>query len=135
VTDVGPIDPATGQRTFLQRNIQSVVAVQSGATIVLGGLILENESKAESGIPGLYKIPGIGKLFGQTENSSFRTELLVLITPKVIKNQGDADDITDEFRKRMQHIEKWPSTDAPNEPANDAEHPQRLENITRKAGT
>lgn len=108
VTDVGSIDAATGQRTFLQRNIQSVVAVQSGHTIVLGGLILENESNAESGVPGLYRIPVLGKLFGQTERTSDRTELLVLITPRVIKNQDDANGITDEFRIRMKNIEKWP---------------------------
>ncbi len=108
VTDVGPIDPATGQRTFLQRNIQSVVAVQSGETIVLGGLIISNESRGESGIPGLYKLPVLGKLFGQTEQTSDRTELLVLITPKVVGNQQDAKDITEEMRKRMRNIEQWP---------------------------
>ena len=109
VTDVGSIDSATGQRTFLQRNIQSVVAVQSGETIVLGGLILENESFGESGIPLLYKIPVLGKLFGQTSKTSDRTELIVLLTPKVIKNQGEANAIRNEFRTRMRNIEKWPS--------------------------
>lgn len=108
VTDVGSVDAATGQRTFLQRNIQSVVAVQSGKTIVLGGLIIENESNAKSGVPGLYRIPVLGKLFGQTEKTSDRTELLVLITPRVIKNQDEASGITDEFRSRMKNIEKWP---------------------------
>ena len=49
VTDVGNIDAATGQRSFLQRNIKSTVAVQSGETIVLGGLIRDNSSQTDTG--------------------------------------------------------------------------------------
>lgn len=122
VTDVGSIDAATGQRTFLQRNIQSVVAVQSGDTIVLGGLILENESNAQSGVPGLYRVPVVGKLFGQTEKTSDRTELLVLITPRVVRNQEEATAITRELRERMSQIQKWPfdnSEDSTAEPRKD----------------
>ncbi len=102
VTDVGSIDDATGQRSFLQRNINSTVAVQNGRTIILGGLITENASNGESGIPGLHNIPYAGGLFGKTSSSKIKRELIVLITPKVIFNHQDALDITQEYAEKME---------------------------------
>lgn len=102
VTDVGSIDDATGQRSFLQRNINSTVAVQNGRTIILGGLITENASNGESGIPGLHNVPYAGGLFGKTSNSKIKRELIVLITPKVIFNHQDALDITQEYAEKME---------------------------------
>lgn len=102
VTDVGSIDDATGQRSFLQRNINSTVAVQNGRTIILGGLITENASNGESGIPGLHDIPYAGGLFGKTSSSKIKRELIVLITPKVIFNHQDALDITQEYAQKME---------------------------------
>ena len=57
VTDVGQIDAATGQRAFLQRQITSKVAVRSGETLVLGGLIRDNNTTGSNGVPGLHEIP------------------------------------------------------------------------------
>lgn len=105
VTNVGDVDPATGQRTFLQRKINSAVAVGSGETVVLGGLITENKVVAESGIPVLYKIPVIGKLFGTTQDNTRRTELLVLITPRVLDDDRDAMRILDEFKLKMRSLD------------------------------
>jgi general secretion pathway protein D len=102
VTDVGSIDQATGQRSFLQRNINSTVAVQNGRTIILGGLITENASNGDSGIPGLHDVPYAGGLFGKTSNSKIKRELIVLITPKVIFNHQDALDITQEYADKME---------------------------------
>jgi general secretion pathway protein D len=102
VTDVGSIDQATGQRSFLQRNINSTVAVQNGRTIILGGLITENASNGDSGIPGLHNVPYAGGLFGKTSNSKIKRELIVLITPKVIFNHQDALDITQEYADKME---------------------------------
>lgn len=108
VTDVGDIEIVgenSQSRRFLQRNIQSTVAVQSGETIVLGGLITENKLDSERGIPGLYRIPVLGKLFGATEQSTKRTELLVLLTPQVVESQQDATEITEEFRRRLKNLQ------------------------------
>jgi general secretion pathway protein D len=108
VTDVGDIEIVgenSQSRRFLQRNIQSTVAVQSGETIVLGGLITENKLDSERGIPGLYRIPVLGKLFGATEQSTKRTELLVLLTPQVVESQQDAVEITEEFRRRLKNLQ------------------------------
>jgi len=87
--------------TIQQRQISSTVAINSGETIVLGGLIQDIETQAESGIPFLYKLPIIGKLFGATSNTARRTELIVLITPHVVRNNNDARKITDEFRRKL----------------------------------
>ena len=64
VTDVGEIDAATGQRAFLQRQIGSKVAVRSGESLVLGGLIRDNATTGSSGVPVLHEIPVFGALFG-----------------------------------------------------------------------
>ncbi len=102
VTDVGGIDAATGQRSFLQRNINSTVAVQDGRTIILGGLITENTVKSESGVPFLHKLPIIGGLFGKTSDSTVKRELIVLITPRVIFNHESASELTKEYAEKMQ---------------------------------
>lgn len=105
VTDIGAIEITTEQRKFLLRTIDSVVAIQSGQTIVLGGLIKEDNSITESGVPVLHKLPIVGKLFGSTEIEKDRTELLVLITPKVVSNQNEAIEITEEFKKRLKRLQ------------------------------
>ena len=104
VTDVGEIDAATGQRSFLQRNIKSNIAVKSGETVVLGGLIRDNSTKSKQGVPGLYKLPVIGQLFGGTKKQGTRTELLVLITPRAIKNPKDLYKTGEELRNKMKRL-------------------------------
>jgi general secretion pathway protein D len=101
VTDVGQIDIATGQRSFLQRQIVSKVAVRSGETLVLGGLIRDNDTSGNSGLPGLANIPIIGALFGTQNRSYQRTELLVVITPRVVRSDIDAREVGAELRERM----------------------------------
>ena len=102
VTDVGLPDGPTGQRRFLQRQISSKVAVRSGETIVLGGLIRENTSNGSNGLPLVHEIPIFGALFGQKSKVQDRTELLVIITPRVVRSDQDARDIGRDLRLRMQ---------------------------------
>lgn len=90
--------------TIQQRQIESTVAINSGETIVLGGLMTNTETNNESGIPGLYQLPVIGKLFGQTSRDGRRTELMILLTPKVVRNSNDARDVTEELRRKLQSI-------------------------------
>ena len=101
VTDVGPIDAATGQRSFLQRQIGSRVAVRSGEALVLGGLIKDGSTAGSLGIPLLSRIPVIGALFGTQTQDSNRTELLVVITPRVVRTPYDARQVGVEMRDRM----------------------------------
>ena len=87
--------------TIAQRQIKSNVAVQDGETLVLGGLIRENTSNAKSGIPLLYELPVIGDLFGSTTMKSERTELVVLLTPRIVDNQVKGREISNEFRRKL----------------------------------
>jgi general secretion pathway protein D len=99
-TDSSNLDSPTIQT----RNISSTVAINSGQSVVLGGLIRDENSNGQSGIPGLYKLPILGALFGETTNTSRRTELVVVLTPRVIEDSIDAKKITEDFRNRMQGL-------------------------------
>ncbi len=104
VTDVGPIDAATKQRSFLERNVSSKVAIRSGESVVLGGLIRDNESDSQSGVPVLKDIPLVGALFSTTVTASTRTELLIFITPRVMESDQDLRDLNLEMRSRMRGL-------------------------------
>ena len=105
VTDVGDVDGATGQRAFMQRQIASKVAVRSGDSIVLGGLIKDNSTTGKSGVPVLSSIPVVGNLFGATTTNSGRTELLVVITPKVVRTDPEIREVSEELRDRLQGLQ------------------------------
>jgi len=108
VDDVGAVQPGSNNPTIIQRQINSTVAVKNGDTLVLGGLIKDNRNQSATGIPWLYKIPWIGKLFGVNNQKFNRTELVVLITPKVIKNRRDVYEVTNEFKKRLKGLYEQP---------------------------
>lgn len=132
VTDVGQIDTATGQRSFLQRQVLSRVSVRSGETVVLGGLIRDNTSSGDMGVPWLKDIPVFGHLFRTDTRSNDRTELVVLITPRALQNDDQLRAISDEMRRRfgnsLGNVSNWstevnpppdkpqPSTQAPPQP-------------------
>lgn len=104
VTNVGPPDLLTRQSTFDRRAITSRVAVQSGQSIVLGGLIKDRHTKTNSGIPVLYKLPVIGPLFGTVGDNVDRTELVVLLTPRVIETSKDTRAVIDDLKRRMKEV-------------------------------
>ena len=90
--------------TFRQRRISSTVAVQSGETVVLGGLIQETRDRTESGVPILRDIPILGFFFGGKEDDKKRTELLILITPRAVRSQREVRRVTEELRKRLRAV-------------------------------
>jgi len=104
VTDVGPVEFDRNRR-FLERNIMSRVAVRSSESVVLGGLIRENATNSDAGVPLLHKIPIVGSLFGTTENTDTRTELLVIITPRAIYNEDELRKVSDEMRAQIRTME------------------------------
>ncbi|ULU23272.1 type II secretion system secretin GspD [Dyella terrae] len=93
-----------GNFTIQQRAVGTQIAVQSGQTVLLGGLIQQNESITDAGIPGLNRIPVLGRLFGTTEHKRDRTELIVLITPRVVTSSEDAKQITDEYQRKFESL-------------------------------
>lgn len=90
--------------TFQQRRVESTIAVQDGEAIAIGGLIRDRNEQTESGIPVLKDIPYLGFLFGTTSNRNNRTELLVLLKPRVVGNQEEAQRMTDEIRRRLHGV-------------------------------
>ncbi|WP_266156361.1 type II secretion system secretin GspD [Dyella silvatica] len=100
-----PSTPAgAANPTVSQRAMSTQVAVQSGQTVLLGGLIQQNDQGGNTGIPGLNSIPVIGRLFGTTNRNRTRTELIVLITPKVITNGDEAKQVTDEYQQKFESL-------------------------------
>ncbi|WP_048860421.1 type II secretion system protein GspD, partial [Acidisphaera rubrifaciens] len=87
--------------TFSERAVQSRVVVQDGQTIGLAGLISDNDSRENRGIPWLKDIPLIGFLAGAQNNERTRTELLVLLTPHVIHDARDARALTEDLREGL----------------------------------
>ena len=90
--------------TFTKRKITSRVNVQSGQTVVLGGLIQDQENRSRDRVPLLGELPLIGNLFGNTSNVNDRTELIVFLTPRVIRNPEDARDVSQELRSRLRSL-------------------------------
>jgi general secretion pathway protein D len=91
--------------TIEERKIASSVAVRDGQTIALGGLITDNRNNTKNGIPGLQDLPVLGPLFGTTSDDGTRTELLALITPRVVRNDNDVREVTEEMRNQMTAIQ------------------------------
>lgn len=106
VTDVSDTTSTTAnnQPTFMQRQISSKVAVRSGEAIVLGGLIKDNETRGKNGVPLLQDLPLVGNLFGTNSRAGARTELLVIITPKVVRSDIDVREVSEDLRDRMKGL-------------------------------
>ena len=102
VSDVVPTTTSSiNSPTFQQRRIKTKVVVQDGETISLAGLISDKKFRGNSGIPFLGTIPVVGALFSTRDNSTARTELLILLTPRVLYDQRDARALTDELRQKL----------------------------------
>jgi len=101
-----PGDPGVGGNPSVDtRTISTEVAIQSGQTILLGGLIQEIDTSRRSGVPLLNRIPILGRLFGSTTESVNRTETIVMITPTVISSTDRLQEVSDEFRTRFKGLE------------------------------
>jgi general secretion pathway protein D len=90
--------------TISQRRVHSTVAVTSGQTVLLAGLISEHTQQTRSGIPGLSEIKFFGDIFGNTDNTRTRSEIIVFIKTQLIRNSVEAGAVTQEFRERLQSM-------------------------------
>jgi general secretion pathway protein D len=100
-TTAGQASGTSPTPTIEDRKFNSSIAVHDGQTVALGGLIRDNNSHGRDGIPYLSQIPYLGALFGSTNNQDDRTELLVLLTPRVIRNEAEAKSITEELKEKI----------------------------------
>ena len=87
--------------TVTQRMIKSSIAVASGQTVLLGGLITETQQRSRSGIPVLEEIPLLGEAFSSNDRSTARTELIIFIEPQIIRDGVDAAKVAQELRAKL----------------------------------
>jgi general secretion pathway protein D len=100
VNEVGANEPPPiNSPRFTKREAETSVVLLNNQTLVLGGLIQNKRTLARTGIPVLNRIPLLGLLFGSTEEKIEKTELLLLITPRVVGTALDAARITNEMRR------------------------------------
>ena len=86
------------------RRVKTEAAVQNGDTIMLAGLIDDSTTDGSNGIPFLSKLPVVGALFGRKTQNSDRREVIVLITPSIVRNPQDARDLTDEYGSKFKSM-------------------------------
>ena len=101
VSDVVNSTQQTLTPTISQRRVHSTIAVTSGQTVLLGGLISDQSQKTKSGIPVLNDIPVVGDLFGTKSGQKQRTEIIMFIKPQLIRNSMDARGVAEDFRSSL----------------------------------
>ena len=104
VIDSAGIDAASQQTKFSNRQLTSKLAVRSGESIVMGGLIRDRNEDSDSGVPLLKDIPIIGKAFSTTTKNVARTELLLVMTPRVVRTDVDVREVSEELRDRLRGL-------------------------------
>jgi type II secretory pathway component GspD/PulD (secretin) len=99
VSSYSTIELITNEKSIVVNKTEAstTLTVQDGETIIIGGLIREDNTNSDSGVPFLSKIPLLGFLFGNRSRDTSRQELIILLTPHVLKNQKEAKSITDEY--------------------------------------
>jgi general secretion pathway protein D len=102
VSDVGaPSFGNTNSPSFTTRDAETTAVVQDGDTLAIGGIISDTTRRDRSGIPYLMDLPVLGRLFGTTNDTSDRTELVMLITPHVVRNRDEAQQVTEGFKEKI----------------------------------
>jgi general secretion pathway protein D len=97
--------------------VQTIVAVPSGRTMIMGGLILTNKGNTTNGLPLLDRIPILGGLFGKQVINDNRTELIMFITPRVVADEVDFEGVINDLRLKMEGLDRvfpgtsnWPAS-------------------------
>jgi general secretion pathway protein D len=122
VNEVGAPVPPTGSPQFIKREAETSVVLVNNQTLVLGGLIQDRRSNERRGIPWLRDVPILGYLFGATDRMVEKTELILMITPRVLGTALDAARITDQMRRTTPELDEAirrsprPPTQAPPPP-------------------
>ncbi len=101
ISDVPPTSANSLTPTISERKVQSSISVASGQTVLLAGLISEQQSGGKSGIPILDNIPGLGIAFSNTNKAITRTELIIFIRPQIIRDSVDAHFVAEELRTKL----------------------------------
>ena len=94
-----------GNYRITTRRLKTEAAAQDGDTVMLAGLITDGVERGAGGIPGLSRIPVLGALFGTQNSNTSRSETIVLITARIIRNNAEARTLTDEYSRRFRAME------------------------------
>jgi general secretion pathway protein D len=105
-TPVAPGTSGVQSDSFSRRTFSTQVTVQDGDTIAIGGFIQEQYGVTSSGVPVLHRIPLLGSLFGSRSVTKGRTELVILITPRVIYDTNQVAEAADEVKINLKKIQK-----------------------------
>ena len=101
ISNVSPTSAASLTPTVSERKVKSSISVATGQTVLLAGLISEQQNGTRSGLPLLDQIPGLGDAFGHQDNSTARTELIIFIRPQIIRDGSDAHVVAEELRSKL----------------------------------
>jgi len=93
-----------GNPIFFERNLSTEVVAESGQTILLGGLISEDQSNSDKGVPYIKSIPLIGALFESEAKTKTKTELVIMVTPKIIEQSSQWQGILNRFQNVLENI-------------------------------
>uniref|UniRef100_UPI0005555BDF secretin N-terminal domain-containing protein n=1 Tax=Beijerinckia mobilis TaxID=231434 RepID=UPI0005555BDF len=102
ISSVSSTDSTTLTPTISQRRVRSTIAIPSGQTVMLAGLIQEKSNGTRTGIPIINKIRFLNDIVSNRSTSDSRSELIIFIRPQVIRNGFDAQQVSEEFRERLQ---------------------------------
>lgn len=101
ISNVSPTTASSLTPTVSERKVKSSISVATGQTVLLAGLISEQQNGNRSGLPLLDQIPGLGDAFGHQDNSTARTELIIFIRPQIIRDGSDAHVVAEELRSKL----------------------------------
>jgi general secretion pathway protein D len=101
ISNVLPTSQGSLTPTVSQRRVKSSIAVQSGQTVLLAGLISDTENTTRPGIPLLDELPAVGDFFSHKNKTVGRTELIIFIRPQIIRDAVDANVVAEELRTKM----------------------------------
>jgi general secretion pathway protein D len=101
ISNVSPQTAASLTPTVSERKVRSSISVATGQTVLLAGLISEQQNKTRNGIPLLDQIPGLGDGFSDQDNKTTRTELIIFIRPQIIRDGTDAHFVAEELRSKL----------------------------------
>jgi general secretion pathway protein D len=108
-TPGAPVPIGEGQSAvqFSLSRVMTTLSVKDGETVAIAGLIRDSDNFSRSGVPFLSEIPILGALFGQSIKGSIRTELIILITPHVIRTVDAFQEMTQELRDSLRNVRKY----------------------------
>jgi len=98
-------DAVQGTPTIFERNISTEVVSESGQTVILGGLISENRTVSETGVPFFSTIPFFGKLFDSNNDSESKSELVIMVTPRIIESNNQWQAIYNKLKQELQLLD------------------------------